>query len=96
MKKIVKFIAIFFLVSLAIPAMANDFSFNDTVILCSGHCGGCNKPCGGSGDDGGDNDNSSKLTESTLIMCSGHCGGCNKPCGGHGNGDCDKDDNTDN
>ena len=95
-KKIAKLIAIFFLVAIAMPAIANDFSSN--VVLCSGHCGGCNKPCGGQGNGDGDCDNGTKLTQSSIVMCSGHCGGCNKPCGGHGNGGCggDKDDNADN
>ena len=100
MKQLIKLMAVFCLFTMSMPVMANDFSHNDTLVFCSGNCGGCNKPCGGHGNGGcdGDCDDKASLSESTMVFCGGHCGGCNKPCGGHGNGGCggDKDDNTDN
>ncbi len=56
MKQLIKLMAVFCLFTMSMPVMANDFSHNDSLVFCSGNCGGHgNGGCGGDKDDNTDN-----------------------------------------
>lgn len=92
MKLFVRFLAVFFILGLAIvPAMAQN-TFNNNLVFCSGNCGDCDKTCNGC-------DCDASLVDSSVVYCGGgcsQCGGCGKDkdkqshggyetanCGGH-------------